>query len=344
MENTWDMRINVYGWFLSALILVGVTYYLFSITSFNDGYVQGHEDPTHPKQVFLISPIDNVSITNLAQVQLGYILFNDPKLASDGKTSCQSCHDLNTNGAEKSRFSTGVNGTGKRNSPTVFNAVLNARFFWDGRAVSLEHQIDGPIHHPLEMNNNWQDIISYVSSNPAYQDQFSQLYDDEINQENIKHALITFMETLLTPDAPFDLYLQGNKTAISDIAKIGWHKFQQLGCIICHQGNNIGGNLFQRFGNVSSEEDLVSETDMGRFAITGNPRDKYVFRVASLRNVAKTAPYFHDGRAETLEDAITIMARRQLGQELDAVSIVELSAFLTSLNAPNPAILGVLER
>ena len=150
------------------------------------------------------------------------------------------------------------------------------------------------------------------------------------------------METLLTPDAPFDLYLQGNQSAISDTAKIGWQKFQQLGCIVCHQGQNIGGNLFQRFGNVGNEQSQPDETDTGRFAITGNPRDKYVFRVASLRNVAKTAPYFHDGRAKTLEDAITVMAKKQLGQELDAATIVELSAFLSSLSAPNPAILEVL--
>jgi len=336
------MRINIYGWLLSAIILAGFTYYLMSVTSFD--HEHAHEDSHHSQHAPLISPISNVTFNNLPQIRLGFMLFNDPKLSSDGQTSCQSCHDLKSNGAETTRVSTSVNGTGTRNSPTVFNVSLNTRFFWDGRAVNLANQIDGPIHDPLEMNNTWENITQYVADTPKYQAYFYQLYNNKITADNIKLALISFMETLNTPDAPFDLYLQGNLSAISDTAKIGWHKFQKLGCIVCHQDRNIGGNLFQRFGNISDEQSLDTETDTGRFAVTGNPRDKFVFRVASLRNVAKTAPYFHDGRAETLEDAITIMAKKQLGQELDAPTIVELSAFLSSLTAPNPAILEVLSK
>ncbi|MGF1777697.1 cytochrome-c peroxidase [Vibrio nomapromontoriensis] len=292
----------------------------------------------------LISPIEVTQLSPREKqiAKIGFQLFIDPNLSSNGQISCESCHHIFDNGAEKTKVSTGVKGAGTRNSPTVFNIANNTRFFWDGRASSLEHQMDGPVHNPLEMDTNWDNIINYVESVPHYRDQFDIVWGGKINLANIKASLVTFMGSLTTPDAPFDHYLKGNKIAIEPIAEKGWQKFQSLGCIVCHQGTNVGGNLFQKFGNV--KETSIQSQDLGRYNITGIEIDKNVFRVPSLRNVANTPPYFHDGRSLTLEDAIITMAKIQLGQELDASTVIEISAFLHSLSAPAPPYLEELSQ
>lgn len=337
------MHAALYGWGLSITFLasLGVFFHL-SLTPENDRKIK--TEHLHGVSDLYVSPVEAPSLEEPEMIKLGFELFIDTNLGSNGKVSCESCHHLEGNGAENTRFSTGVAGIGTRNSLTVFNVSLNSRFFWDGRAASLEHQMDGPIQSSLEMDTNWNEVVGYVQGSPAYKDQFSTLFNGEISEQNIKYALVTFMEALVTPDAPFDQYLKGNHDAMSQTAILGWKKFQKLGCVICHQGQNIGGNLFQRLGNVEASEQIQGEQDLGRYKVTGNESDKFVFRVSSLRNVARTPPYFHDGRAETLEDAIVTMARLQLGQELDAASIVEISAFLTSLSAPNPPILEELTK
>ena len=292
-----------------------------------------------------ITVINEVEIKEKGKAKLGLELFLDPRLSSNGQVSCESCHHIFTNGAESISASIGVNGEGHRNSPTLFNISLNTRFFWDGRAASLEQQLEGPIHNPLEMDSNWPDIIQFLNTSEHYSSRFKQEYNGDITEATIKNALVTFMATLNTPNAPFDNYLKGDKQAISQVAINGWDKFQQLGCVFCQQGQNVGGNLFQKFGNLSALEtqfgDFVNK-DLGRFDITGDINDRHVFRVPSLRNVAITAPYFHHGQTKTLEEAIVIMARVQLGQELDPMAIVELSAFLNALTAPRPSALEEL--
>ncbi|WP_375320314.1 cytochrome-c peroxidase [Aliivibrio logei] len=310
-------------------------------------------DPnSHPKTVEnndlfskAITTIDKVEIKEKSKAKLGLELFLDPRLSSNGQVSCESCHHIFTNGAESIPSSIGVHGKGPRNSPTLFNISLNTRFFWDGRAASLEQQLDGPIHNPLEMDSNWTDIIQFLSTSKHYSNRFNQEYNGDITEETIKNALVTFMITLNTPDAPFDNYLKGDKKAISQVAINGWGKFQQLGCVFCHQGQNVGGNLFQKFGNLTALETQFGDSvknDLGRFDITGDINDRHVFRVPSLRNVAITAPYFHHGKTETLEEAIIIMARVQLGQELNPMTVVEISAFLNTLTAPRPTALEEL--
>lgn len=332
------MRLTLYGWGISFALLASVgVYFHLSIPLGTERHAK--TEHSHDTSGGVVSPVEPARIDDLQMVRLGYALFVDPNLASNGKASCDSCHHIDDNGAERTRVSVGVSGAGTRNSPTVFNVSLNSRFYWDGRAASLEHQIDGPIHGPLDMNTNWHDVVSYVQGAPAYNELFSELFNGVVSEHNIKHALVTFMQALVTPGAPFDQYLQGNHDAMSPTALQGWKKFQSLGCVICHQGQNIGGNLFQKLGNVQEDRLISSEQDLGRYNVTGNENDKFVFRVASLRNVEKTPPYFHDGRAATLEDAIVTMAKLQLGQELDATTIVEISAFLSSLSAPNPRIL-----
>lgn len=296
--------------------------------------------PTSANDVSLwVQPIETDSPVNTNMARLGWTVFNDPKLSSNHLVSCASCHDLSSNGAEASSVSTGVGGQGPRNSITVFNASLNYRFFWDGRANSLSEQIDGPIHNPLEMASSWPYIVEYMESSTQYQRLFEQL-DLEINEEHIKQGLIAFMEALVTPNAPFDRYLNGNLFAIDDAAKRGWNLFQTVGCIQCHQGPNIGGSMIQKFGYFVPQP---GDLDTGKHLVTNNSLDKFYFRVASLRNVAITPPYFHDGRTQRLQEAIDIMAKGQLGVSLPPDSVKDIEAFLKSLTAPRPYILEVFE-
>ncbi|MFA0087748.1 cytochrome-c peroxidase [Vibrio sp. 10N.261.51.F12] len=332
-----------------VILLVGLTFGLyFAInfeTPFNINQDTQHSFSKQPSahESMIIPPIKSVVLTKEGrnEAKLGLQLFLDPNLSSNKKVSCESCHHIFDNGAEDVRVSNGVKGLGSRNSPTVFNIANNTRFFWDGRASNLEAQMDGPIHNPLEMNTNWKSIINYVQSNSTYTDQFDDIFNGEISEKTIKAALVVFMTSLNTPNAPFDRYLNGDKHALDPAAMSGWAKFQALGCVVCHQGTNVGGNLFQRFGHLDSST-LMKEQDLGRYNVTGLEHDKIVFRVASLRNVADTPPYFHDGRAETLEEAIVTMAKLQLGRELGPATIIELSAFLRSLSAPPPPALEEL--
>ncbi|WP_261858724.1 cytochrome-c peroxidase [Photobacterium sanguinicancri] len=292
-----------------------------------------------------VSAIEKQTITEKSKAKLGFELFLEPRLSSNSQVSCESCHHIYSNGAESIPASVGVNGEGKRNSPTVFNISLNSRFFWDGHAASLEQQIDGPIHNPLEMDSDWPSIVQFLNQSKYYQKRFDQEYSGDISEKTVKNALVAFMNTLTTPDAPFDRFLEGEADAISNVAQNGWQKFQQLGCVYCHQGQNIGGNLFQKFGNLTALETQFGPSvnqDLGRFEVTGEENDRHVFRVPSLRNVAITAPYFHDGKTATLEEAIIVMARVQLGQELSPMTVVEISAFLNALTAPKPSALEEL--
>ena len=291
----------------------------------------------------LVSPIPSGGDIDKAQAKIGWLLFKDPQLSSNGQISCESCHDLSSNGAEPTAVSTGVEGLGDRNSLTVFNAALNYRFFWDGRANTLNDQIDGPIHSNVEMNSNWKDITEYVTNSPQY----SQLFGEqqvEINEATIKSMLVEFMNALVTPDSPFDKYLSGDRNALTTQQIEGWKLFQQHGCIRCHRGTNIGGGMVMKFGLYGQEYNGQERSaDTGRHMHTNKQEDMYIFRVASLRNVAATPPYFHDGQTRNLEDAIEIMARSQLGLSLTPKEIDAISAFLNTLSAERPAILEEFE-
>ncbi|WP_336495463.1 cytochrome-c peroxidase [Aliivibrio fischeri] len=337
------MSLLPWRWIIPLFIVSFLSLYLYF--TFRDPIeLPNHKIHNHNRLLSsVVSTISENSINDIDKIKLGFNLFIDTNLSSNGKISCDSCHQLLSNGAEAIPISIGVNGKGTRNSPTIFNIDLNTRFFWDGRAASLEEQIEGPIHNPLEMDNSWPSIIEYLNSDTKYQLLFEKTYDGDISDITIKDALVHFMKTLRTPNAPFDLYLKGDNKAISKVAVNGWNKFQNLGCVYCHQGQNIGGNLFQKLGNLTELENSFGENaDLGRFNITGDINDRHVFRVPSLRNVAITPPYFHHGKVQTLEEAITIMAKVQLGQDLSPMTIVEISAFLNTLTAPKPTILEEL--
>ncbi|MGI9948754.1 cytochrome-c peroxidase [Vibrio hyugaensis] len=288
----------------------------------------------------LVKPIEGEPSVDMDLARVGWHLFRDPKLSSNGQISCETCHDLQTNGAEPSAVSTGVNGLGIRNSITVFNAALNYRFLWDGTVNSLMAQIDGPVLNPLEMDSSWNDIEQYVKSEPTYKALFKQADGREINTRNIKGAIVEFVKGLQTPGAPFDSYLLGYTHVLDEQAIRGWQTFQEVGCVQCHQGKNVGGSMIQRFTYFQTPD---VDLDSGRRLRTIDGEDKFYFRVASLRNVGQTSPYFHNGKVDKLSDAIQIMSQTQLGVTMSDDKVADIEAFLNTLSAPRPSILEVFE-
>lgn len=271
-----------------------------------------------------------------AKASLGKKLFNDKRLSADNSISCASCHDLEKGyGTDLLPVSEGVGGKhGERNSPTVYNAVYNFTQFWDGRAEDLSQQIDGPITNPLEMGlGSLQGAVDKIKSDQTYQQAFKQLYATEITIESMKDAIVEFEKSLVTTNAPFDQYLRGDESAITAEQKNGYQLFKTYGCVSCHQGQNVGGNMFQKLGvlkNINLQKGSLSK-DLGRYNITKNEWDKRVFKVPSLRLAAVTPPYFHDGSVATLKDAVKVMVDYQLGREVPEEDILAIVEFLKSL-------------
>lgn len=274
------------------------------------------------------------------KVQLGRQLFIDVRLSGDNTISCNSCHNLAAGGVDGRARSLGINGAeGDINAPTVFNCALNFKQFWDGRADTLEDQIDGPTHNPREMGSNWDTIIQKLTADPELVKSFGALYPSGITTITVKDAIATFERSLTTPDSRFDRYLRGEATALNEDEKKGYRLFKDLGCISCHQGMNAGGNMFQPFGVMAdyfAKRGNVTKADLGRFNVTGLPQDRHRFRVPGLRNVELTAPYFHDASAKTLEDAVRLMAEYQLAQPLEEDQVRLVTAFLKTLTGEQP--------
>jgi cytochrome c peroxidase len=279
-----------------------------------------------------IQPIPlNVELSE-AKVELGKKLFHDPILSKDNSLACAGCHDLEKGGVDHLPRSIGINKKeGEINAPTVFNSGFNFRQFWDGRSETLEDQIGGPLANSKEMNNSWEEVIQRLSSHKEYNQFFSMIYVDGVTTNNIKNALAEFEKSLYTPNSRFDQFLRGDSNALTEEEKKGYQLFKDNGCIACHQGMNIGGNMYQTFGvfgNYFQERGNTTNADNGLYNLTGNEQDRYKFKVPSLRNVALTAPYFHDGSVDTLERAISIMAKYQLGRNLEEEEIQPIAAFL----------------
>lgn len=282
-----------------------------------------------------ISPIEAAIHADPSEVALGKILFNDKRLSRNNSIACASCHNILKGGDDGLKVSIGIdNQIGTINAPTVLNSGLNAFQFWDGRARTLEEQVEGPIHNSLEMGSTWNEVINKLKKDKQLLALFAQVYLTEPNESNISRAISTYEKQLLTLDSPFDLYLKGNETAISERAKKGYQVFKRVGCISCHQGQNVGGNMFQRFGimgNYFNKKSVINTADYGRFNVTGKEEDRFKFKVPSLRNIELTAPYLHDGSIQDLRDVIKIMARYQLGRPISDKQVVDIEAFLKSL-------------
>jgi cytochrome c peroxidase len=281
-----------------------------------------------------ITPVPHNLALDLRKVALGDRLFHEGRLSGDGMVSCAHCHNLTTGGVDHQPRALGVGGQeGAINTPTVFNSSLNFRQFWDGRAQSLEDQVNGPLNNPLEMASSWPKALAVLSGDTSYQTEFARVYQDGITANNVRDAIATFERSLVTPNARFDLFLQGNQAALTEAEQAGYRLFKQIGCTSCHQGVAIGGNMYQKLGIMEDyfAQRPISATDLGRFNVTQKEEDRHFFKVPSLRNVAVTAPYLHDASAATLADAVRVMARYQLGKTLEPQEIASIVVFLQTL-------------
>ena len=293
-------------------------------------------------------PKDNP--TTKAKVDLGRKLFFDPRLSVDGTVSCNSCHNVMASGSDNRPVSVGVKGQrGGRGAPTVFNAAFLSVQFWDGRAQSLEEQAKGPLTNPIEMGMPNQDaVVERLKKTPGYPELFAGAFSgrDPVTIDNVAKAIAAFERTLITPNSPFDRWAKGQASAISNAAKRGFQRMNEIGCVSCHSGPAfagptlpVGTGFYQKFPTFT-DNDYVRKYDLaadaGRQNVTGLKADANMFRVPSLRNVGVTAPYFHNGRVTSLQDAIRIMGKTQLNQELSNKDVDDIYAFLLTLTGEIP--------
>ena len=268
-----------------------------------------------------------------AKIVLGEKLFSDVRLSSNNNSACITCHPLEQGGMDNLRFSTRANGEPTPvNTPTIFNLALNFRLFWNGRTRTLEDQIRTD---PLPDNSTqWAEVLVKLSQDEIYLKEFDSLYAEGISANNIQDAIVAFERSLVTPNSRFDKFLRGDKSAISASEKQGYDLFKSYGCAACHQGANVGGNMFQKLGvvaNYFADRGHITVPDGGRFNVTKREEDRHVFRVPSLRLVALSEPYLHDGGEKTLEDVIGVMAKYQLGRSIPKEHIDLIIAFLKTL-------------
>ncbi len=273
----------------------------------------------------------------VAKVALGERLFSDQRLSHNNTLACVNCHNLQMGGVDRLPRSITINGVeGRFNTPTVFNSGFNIAQFWDGRTKTLEEQVAEPIHNPGEMNSNWNEVIAKLGADDKYLTAFNMIYADGITAINIADAIATFERSLITPNSRLDLYLRGAQDILSSSELEGFRRFTEYGCVSCHQGVNVGGNMFQHAdvmeGYINHDDEGHTHTDhYGRFNVTGLEIDRYVYKVPGLRNVAVTAPYFHDGSVKTLESAVLEMGHDQLGRQLSSEDVRLITLFLHTL-------------
>ncbi len=281
--------------------------------------------------------------TTKQKVALGKMLFHDPRLSSSGTVSCSSCHNTMLGGEDNRGGSVGVRGqVGGRSAPTVWNAAFNKVQFWDGRAASLEEQAAGPVTNPIEMGmKNWNDVVKRLKSIEGYQEAFEAAFGkDSISKDTATKAIAAYERTLITPNSPFDKYIKGSKSAMTAQQVRGMNKAVELGCTGCHSGPAFNGpGTFQKFPVVSSgyfEAQYKFKRDKGLAEVTGKKEDEHFWKVPTLRNIALTAPYFHNGKVKTLERAVKLMAKLQLEKDLSKDEIADIVAFLNALTGEFP--------
>ena len=285
-----------------------------------------------------IAPIPFQLELDQRKVDLGEALFHDVRLSKDNENACSSCHDLDNGGDDGLARSKGLAGkAGKRNTLTIFNSTLNFRLMWDGRFASSEQQVEAAIHDPGVMGETWPAIIDKLAQDRALKEAFAGLYPQGMQPQTVTDAIVVYERSLTTPNARFDKFLRGDKTALGPDEIEGYRLFKTYGCASCHQGVNVGGNMFQVFGVLGMPGDYFrshgspDNPDFGLYNTTKVEEDRFVFRVPSLRNVALTAPYFNDGSAATLTEAVDAMAKYQLGRQIPPRDNALIVAFLRSL-------------
>lgn len=289
-----------------------------------------------PLPISAEDPADNISTP--AKIELGHMLFFEPKLSRSGIISCNTCHVVGAAGVDHRERAIGEGAqVGPRNTPTVFNAAFLKAQFWDGRSPTLEDQAKGPIQAHVEMDLTPEEAITRLRDT-GYLPYFEAAFPEESNPltfDNLAKAIASFERTLLTPGSPFDRYLEGDQNALNETELAGLQLFQNTGCVSCHNGPLLGGTLFMKFTHLKTQG--ISD-DEGVYQVSGNPSDQFVFRVAPLRNVAQTYPYFHNGSVDKLEDAVKIMGSAQLGRTFNDDEVEALVAFMNALTGEYPLI------
>lgn len=308
---------------LAVLALAG------AITLLSRAAASSEDEPIQP-----ISPPQNI---NIGMVELGKKLYFDPRLSKSGFISCNSCHNLSMGGSDNIPTSIGDRWQrGPINAPTVLNSSLNVAQFWDGRAADLQTQAGGPIANPGEMAFSHTLALDVIASIPAYVREFRQVFGTgKIDIEQVTAAIAEFEKTLVTPNSRFDQWLLGRKDALTTQELAGYELFKDSGCVACHNGPAVGGSSFQKMGVV--EPYKASSPAEGRFAVTGDDADRFNFKVPTLRNVELTYPYFHDGAANTLTQAVDVMGRLQLGRTFTTEENAQIVAFLKTLTGGQPS-------
>lgn len=322
----------------AALIVMGLTTSVYA------------QVPAEVSALPATAPAPSDNPTTPAKVELGRKLYFDPRLSHDGSVSCNSCHNVMNGGTDNRAVSAGVRGQrGDRSSPTVFNAAFLSVQFWDGREPTLEAQAKGPLINPVEMGNkDHNEVVSRLRKIPGYVQEFDKVWGkkDSLNIDHVAQAIAAYERTLITPNSPFDRYAKGDTKALSPAAAKGLQTVKEVGCLSCHSGPNFAGptlpagtGFFQKFptftgSSYDSKYDLTD--DPGRAKATKNDADKHFFRVQTWRNIALTAPYFHNGSVNTLDEAVRVMAKTQLNKELTPEQVTSIVAFLESLTGQVP--------
>lgn len=288
-----------------------------------------------------VRPIPDSIPFDAGKAALGEKLYHDTRLSDDGTVSCATCHGLETAGVDNKRYSEGIKGQlGGVNAPTVYNACFNFVQFWDGRAATLAEQAGGPPLNPVEMGcNSFDEIVKRLSQDKAFVKEFTAIYPEGLNQATITDAIGEFEKTLVTPNSAFDRYLKGDKNAMTAEQIEGYEIFKEYNCATCHAGVNMGGLTFELMGqraNYFEDRELTQKSgltdgDNGRWAQTKVERDRYRFKTPTLRNVALTYPYYHDGSVPTMKEAITMMAKYQVGREISEEECTKVESFLNAL-------------
>lgn len=271
-----------------------------------------------------------------AKVALGERLYNEVRLSGNDTVTCATCHDLQRGGVDGRVVSQGIEGhQGPINAPTVFNAAFNLAQFWDGRAHDLQEQIAGPVLNPIEMGSNWKQVIGKLKAAPEYEKEFGAVYGGDVSSDTISDAIAEFEKTLLTPDSRFDKFLRGEEDALDEQERRGYSLFTANHCGACHTGVNLGSLTYEKMGlkgdYFQARGGKLTDADLGRFNVTKEETDRSKFKTPTLRNVSLTGPYFHDGSAKTLEEAVRTMAKFQLGVQLSDEDAASIVAFLKTL-------------
>jgi len=276
------------------------------------------------------------------KIELGKMLYFEPRLSKSALISCNTCHNIGLGGADFQQTSTGhAWQRGDRNSPTVFNSVYNIAQFWDGRAEDLLQQAKGPVQASVEMNNTPEQVVKTLTSMPEYVQRFTEAFPGEampVTFDNMARAIEAFEATLITPGAPFDRFLLGDANALTNDQQEGLRTFMDKGCAACHGGINMGGSGYFPFGLIERPTEDITGSDKGRFTFTGSASDQYVFKSPSLRNIELTTPYFHSGKIWCLKKAIAIMGSAQLGISLNETDVLKIETFLKATNGIQPQI------